>query len=425
LRLQLTSAFLLLILLVAAKGAAETPPPGAPEARPADAGSPDAAAPDSTSLTSPEQTEARAAAPRRIAGRLRGELAAYTDSDHVDVVTPSLSLDLANATQGWSAHADYLVDAVSAASVDIVSSASRHWTETRQAGGAQATFKPGDLGVGAAGSFSSEPDYLAWATGGTVTLDLDQKNLTLLAGYGYGHDTIGRSGTPFSVFSRSLTRNAFNGAVTIVMDPATIVVIGGDLILERGDQSKPYRYVPLFTPGVAAGIAPGTSIDDVNRLRLQERPLEQLPLARNRYSAWGRYLHRYAHATLRLEERLYTDTWGLHASSSDARFMIDRGDRWLLASHVRFHAQSPVSFWQRAYTLTDAGIPALRTGDRELGPLWSATGGIGVRWKGGRPRPTGWSIGGDLDVTWTSFLDDLYIGSRLAGIATFVWETDL
>ena len=414
----------MIILLVAEKGAAETPPPSAPEARPADAGSPDAAPPDSTSLTSPEQSQARAAAPRRIAGRLRGELAAYTDSDHVDVVTPSLSLDLADATQRWSAHADYLVDAVSAASVDIVSSASRHWTETRQAGGAQATFKPGDLGVSAAGSFSSEPDYLAWATGGTVTLDLDQKNFTLLAGYGYGHDTIGRSGTPFSVFSHSLTRNAFNGAVTIVTDPATILIIGGDLILERGDQSKPYRYVPLFSPGVAAGIAPGTSIDDVNRLRLQQRPLEQLPLARDRYAAWGRIPSLRARDPP-LEERLYTDTWGLHASSSDARFMIDRGDRWLLASHVRFHAQSPVSFWQRAYTLTDAGVPALRTGDRELGPLWSATGGIGVRWKGGRPRPTGWSIGGDLDVTWTSFLDDLYIGSRLAGIATFVWETDL
>ena len=182
-------------------------------------------------------------------------------------------------------------------------------------------------------------------------------------------------------------------------------------------------------PSVATGVfGRGASMDDVNRLRLQERPLEQLPLARDRYATWARYLHRYARATLRLEERLYTDTWGLHASSSnDAQFMIDRGDRWLLASHARFHAQSPVSFWQRAYTLTDAGVPSLRTGDRELGPLWSATvDGIGVRWKGGRPRPTGWSeISGDLDVTWTSFLDDLYIGSRLGGIATFVWETEL
>ena len=360
-----------------------------------------------------------------MTGRIQGSLAAYADSDHVEVLTPSLAAEAADATAGWTARADYLVDAVSAASVDIVSTASPHWTEIRQAGGAQGTFKPGDYGFGAAGSFSSEPDYLAWAAGGTASVDLAQKNFNVLAGYAYGHDTIGRSGTPFSVFSRTLTRNAFNGAVTIVVNPSTLLVVGGDLIRERGDQSKPYRYVALFAPEVAPGVARGASVDDVNRLRLPERPLEQLPLARDRYAAWARYLHRFPRSTLRLEERLYTDTWALHASTSDARFLADWRERWLLASHVRFHAQSPVSFWQRAYTLTDAGVPALRTGDRELGPLWSVTGGGGMRWKGGRPQPTGWTVGWDVDVTWTSFLDDLFVGGRLAGIATFVWETDL
>ena len=138
----------------------------------------------------------------------------YTDTDHVSVFTPSLTVEAADATKGWSARANYLVDAVSGASVDIVSTASPHWTEARQAGGAEASYKPGDLGFTGAGSFSSEPDYLAWAAGGTAMLDVDQKNFTLLAGYAYGHDTIGRSGTPFSVFSRSLSRNAFNSAVT-------------------------------------------------------------------------------------------------------------------------------------------------------------------------------------------------------------------
>ena len=237
------------------------------------------------------------------------------------------------------------------------------------------------------GSFSSEPDYLAWAAGGTAMLDVDQKNFTLLAGYAYGHDTIGRSGTPFSVFSRSLSRNAFNGAVTIVVNPTTLVVVGGDLVRERGDPSKPYRYIPLFTPEVAAGVARGASIDDVNRLRLPERPLEQLPLARDRYAAWARYLRRFSRETLRLEERLYTDTWSLRATSTDARFMLDWRERWQLASHVRFHAQSPVSFWQRAYTVTDAGVPALRTGDRELGPLWSLTGRWGLSLERGPPAP--------------------------------------
>jgi hypothetical protein len=406
LRLQLTAV--VLSVLVATTGVAETaetpPSDGTPVAAPTLPGVP---------------------ARRRIAGRFHSELGAYADSDHVEVLTPSIAVEAEDATAGWSARGEYLVDAVSAASVDIVSTASRHWTEIRQAGGAHGTFKPGDFGVSGAGSFSSEPDYLAWAAGGSASIDLAQKNFTLLAGYAYGHDTIGRSGTPFSVFSRSLTRNALNGAVTVVVDPATVLVLGGDFVRERGDQSKPYRYIPLFAPTVAPGLGNGVSIDEVNRLRLSERPLEQLPLARDRYAAWARYLHRFSRATLRLEERLYTDTWSQRASSTDGRFLVDRGERWLWSSHLRFHAQSPVSFWQRAYTLTAAGVPALRTGDRELGPLWSLTGGAGIRWKGGRPRPTGWAIGTDVDLTWTSFLDDLYVTGRFAGIVTFVWEVDL
>lgn len=395
-RLQLTVAAL--AVLIAGTGVAET------------AGSP-----------APGETPA----PRRIVGRIHSELGVYADSDHVEVLTPSIAAEAEDATAGWSARADYLVDAVSAASVDIVSTASRHWTEVRQAGAARGAYKPGDVGFAGTGSFSSEPDYLAWAAGGSGSLDLAQKNLTLLLGYAYGQDTIGRSGTPFSVFSRSLTRNALNGAVTVVVNPSTIVVLGGDLVRERGDQSKPYRYVPLFAPTVAPTVGNGASVDEVNALRLSERPLEQLPLARDRYAAWGRYLRRFARTTLRLEERLYTDSWSLRASSTDARLLVDRGERWMWSSHLRFHAQSPVSFWQRAYTLTDAGIPALRTGDRELGPLWSLSGGAGVRWKGGRSRTAGWTIGGDLDLNWTSFLDDLYITGRLAGILSLVWEVDL
>ncbi len=362
---------------------------------------------------------------RRVSGRFHSEVAAYSDSSHVDVLTPSISGEVRDDTAGWSARGQYLLDAVSAASVDIVSTASPHWTEARHAGSVEGGGNRQDLGVTATGSFSSEPDYAAWAAGGSASLDLDQKNFVLMAGYGYGQDTIGRSGTPFSVFSRSLTRNALNAGLTIVVNPSTLVVVGGDLVFERGDQSKPYRYVPLFAADVAPGVPQAASIGLVNTLRLPERPLEQLPLARDRYAIWGRYLYRFSTSTLRLEERLYTDSWSLHASTTDVRFLVDRGNRWNWRSHVRFHAQSPVSFWKRAYTLTDAGVPALRTGDRELGPLWNATGGGGLRWRGGKPRPAGWTIGADLDLTWTSFLDDLYVGSRLAGIFTLSWEVEL
>ena len=86
------------------------------------------------------------------------DVAGYTDSDHVSVFTPSVTGSIDNVITGAAIRGSYLVDVVSAASVDIVSTASRRWTEARQAGSAEVEYKPHDFGVSIAGSTSSEPD---------------------------------------------------------------------------------------------------------------------------------------------------------------------------------------------------------------------------------------------------------------------------
>src|SRR5271154_5302810 len=77
--------------------------------------------------------------------RASSEVAGYSDTDHVAVVTPSVAGHVGNPAAGWSVDGSYLVDVISAASVDIVSTASRRWTEVRQAGHARAAYKPSEL----------------------------------------------------------------------------------------------------------------------------------------------------------------------------------------------------------------------------------------------------------------------------------------
>jgi hypothetical protein len=198
------------------------------------------------------------------------------------------------------------------------------------------------------------------------------------------------------------------------------------VILENGDQSKPYRYVPMFAPDVAPNIPRGASIAFVNAQRLPERPLEQLPLSRRRAALVGRYSHRFDASTLRLEERLYNDSWGQLASSTDAKWIFDLGPRIAFWPHVRVHAQSAVSFWERAYVSSGApgfDLPEYRTGNRELGPLWTAQGGLGLRWFLGTSADLlAWQLGVTADVMYTSFLDDLYLTNRTAGLAAMSLE---
>ncbi len=371
---------------------------------------------------------ALAASPARaqsLDARVGTEYGQYADSDHVFVETPSVHGSVANPTAGWRAGGQYLVDVVSAASADIVSTASRNWVEVRQEGNVDGAYKPGNLGVAANGSVSSEPDYLSWAAGGAITQDLLDKSLTLEVGYGHGHDVAGRTGTPFSVFSRTLDRDAFKLAAGVVLDRATVVSIMGDLDIEHGDPSKPYRYIPLFAPGVS--VPRGAPIDLVNSLRVSERPLEQLPLSRQRYAITGRLAHRYRRATLRLDERLYADSWAMLATTTDVRMLFDLGSRVETGPHGRLHAQSAVSFWERAYTLGPGfDFPALRTGDRELGPLYSVTAG----WTfdialGGASDPRSWLLGFHLNATSTQYLDDLYVTQRVSALGGASLEVGL
>ena len=63
---------------------------------------------------------------------------------------------------------------------------------------------------------------------------------------------------------------------------STIASLAGDAIFERGYLGKPYRYVPLFAPGGAAGVPEGASVYEVNRRRIDLRPADALPEARDR-----------------------------------------------------------------------------------------------------------------------------------------------
>ena len=356
-------------------------------------------------------------------GRVATEVAGYSDTDHVAVFTPSVSGHVEDPAAGWSVDGSYLVDVISAASVDIVSTASPRWTEVRQAGDASASYKPRDFGVTASGSVSSEPDYLAYAAGGAITQDLDDRNLTLLLGYGYGHDTIGRTGTPFSVYSHSFDHHTIDAGFTRLLDRRTVLGVVADLRLENGDSSKPYRYIPLFSAQVAPSVPAGATVQEVSRLRLPETVIERLPLSRQRFDVTARLAHRRPRATTRIESALYGDTWGLVAFTADGRELFDLGARWSVGPHVRYYVQSAVSFWHAAYVGTDFAVPSFRTGDRELGPLMNLTGGGDARWEIGPDGvPERYVLGLAFDATYTRFFDDLYITRRVSALGALTLE---
>jgi Protein of unknown function (DUF3570) len=314
--------------------------------------------------------------------------------------------------------------------VDIVSSASSRWTELRHEASLSASYALAAATIDGSFSASREPDYLFWGAGARLGLELSGSRINPTFGYTFAHDTAGRTGTPWSVFSRELTRHAFVAGVELIVDRSTSLFLQADAILELGDSAKPYRFLPLFSPETAPLLAPGATLSEVNRRRLPGRIGERVPDQRLRLAAFGRLSRRLLGATFQATERLYADDWLLWASTSELRYLRDVGARWVLWAGARGHVQSGVYFWRRAYvgqvTSGAVTVPSYRTGDRELGPLLAATLGVGARYGfGPRARPHTRSVSLQLDESATSFRDALYLGSRFAQLVVLQLEAEL
>lgn len=367
--------------------------------------------------------------------RLAGDLSGYSDTNSVAVYTPAMNASLVSPTSGWNIGGNFLVDAVSAASPDIVASASPPFEEYRYAGGLTGGYKPGLYGAQASASFSSSPDYVSYTGGLRLTADLNEKLITPTIGYSYSLDRIGRGPNnfqdTFNPLKGTLDTHEFEAGVTFVMSPTSILLVGGTMSIERGDGSQPYRYVAMFDPiNIAPFVPNGATIDLVNRTRLPVKPLEQLPTERDRYAVGARYNKRLNNATLRLEQRFYIDTWGLKASSTDARYMVDLSRHLRVWPHLRLHGQTGTNFYQLAYSaILDPAVgvilPTYRTGDRELSPLLTATAGGGVRLGLGNPEgEVKYGITFVGDVMYTRYLKALYVTTRTAVYGTIGFDVE-
>ena len=346
---------------------------------------------------------------------LRGglEVASYNDSTNVDVFSPTLFLSAENPTAGWRVGGSYTVDVVTNASPDIVATATRRFDEVRNAGSLSAEVKLGPARVGLDGGVSIEPDYFARTVGASVSADLVNKQVTPTLSYHLSFDTLGRAHTPYDVFSRSILTHAIDVGVSVVQSPTTILVFGASAELQSGDTSKPYRHVPMFSESVAPQIPRGATPSLVGGVRLNLDPFEQLPDNRQRFALLGRWAHRFEASTLRADERVYVDSWGLKASTTDARLLLDLNKSIRVGPHARFNIQGPVDFWQRAYVATQSSegwtLPKYRAGDRELGPLMGVTLGGTARFA----LSDIFAVNVQVDGVYTQFLDAIYVYDRL------------
>lgn len=287
-------------------------------------------------------------------GSLANHASLYLDSDKTTIVTNATAVS-ARFEDRIQIGAHYLVDAVSSASVDVVTQATASMTDTRHDFGATAGYLDDEGKKLVAGyAFSTEHDWQSHNANLTGAVEVLERNLALGLNLGFQDNTITRADT-FG-FEETLQTYTVTGAGTYLTSPRDLVHLAVAVTHHDGYQASPYRFLTVGQYGYA----------------------ETVPERRTRVAFVARY-HRdlAAGLSLRTHARLYRDTYAVSSLTGGIELGYERRGFDALAT-VRAYSQTAASFYRSAYVEPQRYM----TLDKELSPFWDVFAGAagGFTW---------------------------------------------
>lgn len=278
---------------------------------------------------------------------LRGN---YWWEDSTRVVAPSAGVMLSSPS-GVRVEANYLLDAITSASVATGVSTDSAFTEKRNDGsvglGYEVDFGKQQLDVSARARVSKEPDYLSRGAGFAAGLSLDHRNTVLRFNGYFVHDNVygvprfeaatapGRLTAGKREYRGPLDVLSLGVAWDQVLNHETTLTLGYDLALLEGFQANAYRMVPLSSMGAKR---------------------ETHPEQRTRHApyVWLSHFFSKTRTAIRAGYRLYRDNWEVLAHAPDVRLHQEVGPYVELRLRYRYFTQSASYFWQSAGTAVDS-----------------------------------------------------------------------
>ena len=284
-------------------------------------------------------------------------LSVYADDDDITVVTPAAgaSVPLGRIT----ADVGVVADTVTGASVDVVTSASpRPIHEQREQLSLGATIAlPHHVRAIVRAIGSTEHDYDVVHGWALVSAELADRDTVVELGYDHGRAWVGSASDP--AFAADRTDDRVVARVSQAVDPRTYVDLLVDLSRIAGYQASPYRLVAIADPSSTGVVLVGEATP-----RLRHGVAAALRVRRAVGDRW--FVHAGYRAAL--------DDWGVVSHTADALAILQLGHgAWRLGAEVRGYVQGGADFYRARYVADGGMAPSLRTRDRTLGPMRSAS----------------------------------------------------
>ncbi|RPI13050.1 MAG: DUF3570 domain-containing protein [Lysobacterales bacterium] len=283
------------------------------------------------------------------------------DGGGVTIDGPSL-LVRKKFAEKYSVSANYYVDMVSSASIDVVTTASPY-TETRTQASLAVDMLNGKTQYSASYTNSDESDYTANSASFDVSQDLFGDLTTVSFGFSQGWDEVRRNGD--DSFAEDVDRRSYRLGVSQIATPTLMLGFGFETITDEGFLNNPYRSVRYLDPDSPAGFAFQPEVYPSTRTS-------------NAAALSARYFLPYR-ASVHGEYRFFTDTWGIDAHTLTAGYTHPIGKQWILETGVRWYDQSAADFYSDLFPRADAQNFLAR--DKELATFTSLMLSLGATYE--------------------------------------------
>ena len=288
------------------------------------------------------------------------------DGGGVEVDGPSI-LVRKSIGDSVSVNANYYVDSISCASVDVMSTASPY-TEERTETSLSVDYLHNKTLMTLAYTKSDESDYLAQTGSFSISQDMFGDLTTVTLGYSVGNDDI--SNNTDDSFSETAKRQNFRLGLTQILTKNSLLSVNFETITDEGFLRSPYRsyrYLESGTVLTAPEKYPNTHTSNALGLRMK-------------------YFLPYR-AALSGEYRYYSDTWGVKASNVEIGYTHPFREAWTFDVHYRYYTQSAADFYSDLFSRLDEQNYMAR--DKELSTFKDHTLGLGVSYEF---KPVDWQF---------------------------------
>lgn len=259
----------------------------------------------------------------------------------------------------FSASANYYVDQVSSASIDVVTTASRYSEQrTQQSLGLDYLHDRWLMNIGFTSSQENDFDADTFTFG--ISQDMFGDLTTVSLGYSVGNDQVGRRGD--DLFAESIKRQQYSIGVSQVLTKNLLLGLSVETITDEGYLNNPYRSVRYLDEGSQRGysyepeIYPRTRTSDAAAIRL-------------------RYYLPYR-AALHAELKSYRDSWNISADTFEIGYTHPLDSGWIIEARLRSYSQSKADFYADLFPFAQAQNFLAR--DKELSTFESNSIRVGV-----------------------------------------------